>query len=109
MDWNSIYEYRQGSLYAKYSLNGKYPVGRLVGYLDKRGYIRTKFNGKMTFAHRIIWEMISYDFDAGCIWFRVFGKGILIIDRSIHPPLFNVRTGRKKEFRIGKYGIQLIR
>lgn len=48
--------------------------------------------------------MISYDFDAGCIWFRVFGKGILIIDRSIHPPLFSVRTGR-----IGKYGIQLIR
>lgn len=32
--------------------------------------------------------MISYDFDAGCIWFRVIGKGILIIDRhnydSVH-------------------------
>lgn len=53
--------------------------------------------------------MISYYFDAGCIWFRVFGKGILIIDQSIHPPLFSVRIGRKKEFRIGKYGIQLIR
>lgn len=53
--------------------------------------------------------MISYNFDACCIWFRVFGKGILIIDRSIHPPLFSVRTGMKKEFRIGKYGIQLIR
>ena len=54
-------------------------------------------------------EMIIYNFDAGCIWLRIFGKGILIIDRSIHPPLFSVRTGRKKEFRIGKYGIQLIR
>lgn len=53
--------------------------------------------------------MIAYNFNAGCIWFRVFGKGILIIDRSIHPPLFSVRTGRKKELRIGKYGIQLIR
>lgn len=53
--------------------------------------------------------MISYNFDADCIWFRVFGKGILIIDRSIRPPLFSVRTGRKKELRIGKYGIQLIR
>jgi hypothetical protein len=53
--------------------------------------------------------MISYNFNAGYIWFRVFGKGILIIDRSIHPPLFSVRTGRKKELRIGKYRIQLIR
>lgn len=65
MDWNSIYEYRQGSLYAKYSLNGKYPVGRLVGYLDKRGYIRTKFNGKMTFAHRVIWEMFNGKIEEG--------------------------------------------
>ena len=53
--------------------------------------------------------MISYVVDTGCMWFRVFGKGILIIDRSIHQPLFSVRMGIKREYRIGKYGIQFIK
>lgn len=57
MNWCEEYEYRDGNLFAKTSINGKYPVGRKVGYVDVRGYVRTKLGSKMTFAHRIIWEM----------------------------------------------------
>ena len=57
MDWHSEYEYRDGNLFAKVSVNAKYPVGRKVGWVDARGYVRAKIGGKMTFAHRIIWEM----------------------------------------------------
>lgn len=52
MKWCEEYEYRDGNLFAKTSINGKYPVGRKVGYVDVRGYVRTKLGSKMTFAHR---------------------------------------------------------
>ncbi len=57
MNWHSEYEYQDGSLFAKVSINGKYPAGRKVGFIDQRGYVRTKLGSKMTFAHRVIWEM----------------------------------------------------
>lgn len=59
MTWNDVYEYENGNLYAKDSVNPKYPKGRKVGYVDQRGYVRTKLGSKMTFAHRIIWEMFN--------------------------------------------------
>ncbi|WIL01678.1 hypothetical protein LGFCKLCI_00078 [Klebsiella phage vB_KpnM_SCNJ1-Y] len=34
MDWNSIYEYRQGSLYAKYSLNGEIEEGMEIDHIN---------------------------------------------------------------------------
>jgi len=57
MNWNDHYEYRDGQLYAKESINPRFPVGRKVGFTDRMGYVRTKLGSKMTFAHRVIWEM----------------------------------------------------
>lgn len=56
MNWHEHYEYRSGKLYRRYS-NNKHKEGAEVGWVDKAGYVRTKFGQKMTFAHRIIWEM----------------------------------------------------
>ncbi len=46
MTWNDVYEYENGNLYAKSSVNPKYPKGRKVGYVDHRGYVRTKLGYK---------------------------------------------------------------
>ena len=39
-------------------------------------------------------------------WMRVVGVGFLVVDRSNQKPLFSVRNGYTKEYRIGKYGFQ---
>lgn len=57
MNWHLFYEYSDGLLFAKTSNNPKYPAGRQAGFIDRRGYVRVKLTGKMTFAHRIVWEM----------------------------------------------------
>lgn len=56
MNWHEHYEYGSGKIYRRYS-NNKYKEGAEVGWVDSRGYVRTKLNAKMTFAHRVIWEM----------------------------------------------------
>lgn len=56
MSWNDHYEYRCGKLYRKYQSHN-HPAGKECGHIDKAGYVRTKLNSKMTFAHRIVWEM----------------------------------------------------
>lgn len=48
MNWNDIYTYNDGYLYRD---------GKITGWKDLRGYWRTKYKAKMTFAHIIIWEM----------------------------------------------------
>lgn len=53
--------------------------------------------------------MISFYFGEGFFWFRVFGKGILVTDRSLHKPPFSVRNGYVKEFRIGKWGVKYLK
>lgn len=40
---------------------------------------------------------------------RFLSRLILIHDRNMHPPLFSVRSGCVKEYRIGKYGIQFLK
>jgi hypothetical protein len=48
MNWNEIYTYKDGYLYRN---------GKISGYKDLRGYWRTKYKAKMTFAHIVVWEM----------------------------------------------------
>lgn len=53
----------------------------------------------------------SFLFIAWCktdfmFWLRVFGIGFLIVDRGKQKPLFSVRNGSTKEYRIGRYGFQ---
>ncbi|MBN3948412.1 MAG: hypothetical protein HWQ38_18935 [Nostoc sp. NMS7] len=44
----------------------------------------------------------------GGFWFRIFGKGASICDRSKHPPLFSERKGLKKGFRFGKWRVNFL-
>lgn len=45
----------------------------------------------------------------GYFWFRVFGYGVHLVDRSKHKPLFSIRNGYTKEYKIGKYGFKFLR
>lgn len=56
MNWHEHYDYLDGNLYRKNHKFSSYN-GIKAGYIDKRGYVRTKLFQQMTFAHRIIWEM----------------------------------------------------
>jgi hypothetical protein len=49
---------------------------------------------------RIYWQ--SYK---GGFWIRVFGYGISVADRRIHPALFSERNGFKKPLKVGPYAI----
>jgi len=41
-------------------------------------------------------------------YFRVFGYGLAVINRDQEKPLFSVRNGYTKEYRVGKWGIQFL-
>ncbi|AHI60568.1 HNH endonuclease [Escherichia phage vB_EcoS_AHP42] len=59
MNWNEIFEYRDGKLYWKVKLSRKVKVGSEAGcssYANK-GYCIIKVQGKVKLRHRIIWEM----------------------------------------------------
>jgi hypothetical protein len=53
--------------------------------------------------------MIHYYLDKECFWFRVLGYGLRFIDRSKVRPLFSIRNGYVKEYRIGKWGVILLK
>lgn len=44
--------------------------------------------------------MIQYQFYKGGFWFRVFGKGLSIVNRAKNPPLFSERNGKRKRITI---------
>lgn len=46
-------------------------------------------------------------YDGGC-WFRVFGYGLRVVDRSKHPPLWSERNGRRRVLQVGRYSISLL-
>lgn len=41
-------------------------------------------------------------------YFRVFGYGLAVINRDEVKPFFSIRNGYRKEYKIGKWGIQLL-
>lgn len=42
-------------------------------------------------------------------WFRLFGYGLCVIDRTKQSPTFSVRNGYRKEYNVGKYGIKILK
>ena len=48
-----------------------------------------------------------YAYDGG-FWFRVFRKGLSVVDREKHPPLFSERIGKTKTLRFGKWSITFL-
>ena len=57
MDYNEMFEYRDGNLYNKIHRGYQAPIGAIVGSINNKGYILTKIKGKGLKVHRIIWEM----------------------------------------------------
>lgn len=41
----------------------------------------------------------------GIFWFKIFGHGLVFVNRDIHKPLFSIRNGIKKELRLGRFGV----
>ena len=52
--------------------------------------------------------MLQYHFRKGGFWFRVFGIGLIVINREIYPAPFSVRHGSIKELRVGKFGVKYL-
>lgn len=58
MNWNDVFEYRDGDIYWKIRTSNRTKVGAKFGCACKRwGYVVGRFRGKTTRAHRVIWEM----------------------------------------------------
>ena len=56
MDWNSLFEYRDGALYRAVT-RGKWKKGTRVGYTRKDGYRVVQVGPKTHKEHRIIYEI----------------------------------------------------
>lgn len=56
MNWNEIFEYRDGHLYWIKTRQGV-KLGCPAGSKHSNGYIRLRYNYSYLLAHRVIWEM----------------------------------------------------
>lgn len=45
----------------------------------------------------------------GLLWFRIFGKGLVIKNSVKHPPIFSERMGYRKGLKLGKYRIKFLK
>lgn len=41
-------------------------------------------------------------------WFRIFGYGLNVIDRSVYPAPFSMRNGYRKEVRLSRWGLHVL-
>ena len=58
MDYNELFEYRDGKLYNKIHRNPRAPIGAEAGCLSSYdGYYKLGMNKKSVQLHRVIWEM----------------------------------------------------
>lgn len=55
-----MYNYCTGKLYNRYHRGYQAPKGAEVGWLDEKGYSRTKVRGQTYFLHKLIW-LYNYD------------------------------------------------
>lgn len=53
------YDHDTGTLTYSSKAKGNKRAGDKVGCLDRHGYIKVMFQGKMYFAHRIVWMMLK--------------------------------------------------
>ncbi|ATE85769.1 HNH homing endonuclease [Shigella phage Sf12] len=65
MNWNEIFEYRDGKLYWNKKTNRNIVIGSLAGSLRSGGYLRVGAKGSYHYVHRIVWEMHNGDIPEG--------------------------------------------
>lgn len=58
MNWNDVFEYRDGNLYWRSSPQPKVCAGDLAGTIVD-GYVKVMVDKKSYSAHRVIWEMMN--------------------------------------------------
>lgn len=59
---HELFEYRNGVLIWKINTGFKKLIGKEAGYKSNDGYIQIRLNGRLEYAHRIIWWMFNgYD------------------------------------------------
>ncbi|MBZ6396563.1 MULTISPECIES: hypothetical protein [Pantoea] len=42
-------------------------------------------------------------------WFRIFGYGLNVINRKLYPAPFSVVFGHRKEIRLGRWAVHVLR
>ena len=47
-------------------------------------------------------------YDGGC-WLRILGRGISIVNKRKHPPLFSERYGYRRVIYLGHWGVELLK
>jgi hypothetical protein len=55
------------------------------------------------------YSAIEFIWRDGTGWFRVYGYGLQIADKTRYQPLFSEREGYVKWWRIGKWGICILK
>ena len=45
----------------------------------------------------------------GGFWFRIFGYGLSVINKHKNPPLASERLGLRKVWRVGRYGVEILK
>lgn len=53
-------------------------------------------------------SVIQFDFHDRGFWFRVFGFGVRVIDRSKVSAPFSIRNGYRKEWLIFGFGVAIL-
>jgi hypothetical protein len=61
MNWNEIFEYKDGCLYLKEDRSNYFRKGFRSGsaHSSLKPYLRVKYDGKSYYVHRIIWEILN--------------------------------------------------
>jgi hypothetical protein len=50
--------------------------------------------------------MVSWHYYDGGFWLRIMGRGISVVNKQKHLPLFSERNGYRRVRRIGKWGVE---
>lgn len=57
MNWNDVFDYRDGVLLWAIRPARRVKIGDVAGYKNNQGYLVVRFSGKQWKVHRIIWEI----------------------------------------------------
>ena len=60
IDWNEIFDYKDGELYWKINRSTRIKKGSKAGYLHHKGYMCVLYQNKSYSVHRIVWEMHNW-------------------------------------------------
>lgn len=58
MNYSDIFDYSDGFLYWKKSVDWRVKAGDVAGFKHSHGYIAVSVDSKLLLAHRVIWEML---------------------------------------------------